>query len=415
MVDLRAFTERFEQLYQQSPRVFSAPGRVNLIGEHTDYNDGFVLPIAIDRRTFVAGARRPDARVIVRSLTMGETLEFDLSASAADRETLPLGALQRGSWLNYVEGTARALAERGFALTGVNLLLDSDVPAGAGLSASAALELSVGYALAALGGAASPDRLQLALAGQTAEHVHVGTLCGIMDQYISALALKNHALLIDCRALSYEPIPLQLGTACVLICDTQVKHELSSSAYNERRQQCEEGVREIARQRPSVRALRDVTPAELQALTPRLPALIARRCRHVVSENARTLAAARALQAGELGHLGNLMSASHASLRDDYEVSCVELDEAVAALAGEPGVYGSRMTGGGFGGCTVSVLERDVVPRAMRMISERLRAKFRSEPRFFVTNAEAGVGEEAGAAQAKPAGNSGRTPIVGRS
>jgi len=387
MVDLRALRERFEHLYQQSPRVFSAPGRVNLIGEHTDYNDGFVLPIAIDRRTFVAGARRPDTRVIIRSLTMGQTLEFDLAARQP-------GALQGGSWLSYVEGTARTLAESGFALSGANLLLDSDVPTGAGLSASAALELSVGYALAALGGAQSPDRLQLALAGQAAEHTYVGTLCGIMDQYISALALHNHALLIDCRALTYEAIPLQLGRACVLICDTQVKHELSSSAYNERRQQCEEGVREIARLQPKVRALRNLTVVEFELLMPRLPPLIARRCRHVVSENARTLAAARALAAGELTHLGSLMSASHASLRDDYEVSCVELDEAVAALTGEPGVYGSRMTGGGFGGCTVSVLDREVVPRAIRAISERLQANFRIEPRFFVTNAEGGVAEE---------------------
>ncbi|HEY3255295.1 MAG TPA: galactokinase, partial [Polyangiaceae bacterium] len=284
----------------------------------------------------------------------------------------------------------------GFPLGGANLLLDSDVPAGAGLSASAALELSVGYALAVLGGTPNPDRLQLALAGQAAEHSYVGTLCGIMDQYISALAQRDHALLIDCRSHTSEPIPLRLRGACVLICDTQIKHELASSAYNERRQQCQDGVREIARHQPGVRALRDVTSAQFEALATRLPPLIARRCRHVIDENARTLAAVSALEAGELAHLGRLMSASHASLRDDYEVSCVELDEAVAALADEPGVYGSRMTGGGFGGCTVSVLEREVVPSAIRSISERLRAKFQIEPRFFVTNAAAGVTEEIG-------------------
>jgi len=385
MSDLRALKERFELLYQQSPRVFSAPGRVNLIGEHTDYNDGFVLPIAIERRTFVAGAPRPDSRVIVRSLTLEQTVEFDLHQP---------GPTRRGSWLDYVEGTGRALLDRGFPLSGANLLIDSDLPAGAGLSASAALELSVGYTLAALGGTPDPDRLQLALAGQNAEHAYVGTRCGIMDQYICALASPDHALQIDCRSLEYEAIPLRLASACVLICDTQVKHELASSAYNERRQQCEDGVREIARRHPTVRALRDVSVAEFEALAPRLPELLARRCRHVVNENARTLAAARALEAGKLGHLGSLMSASHTSLRDDYEVSCIELDEAVAAVAGEPGVYGSRMTGGGFGGCTVSVLEREVVPQAMRAISERLRAKFQIEPRFFTTNAAAGVTEE---------------------
>jgi len=384
MIDLATFKERFELLYEQSPRVFSAPGRVNLIGEHTDYNDGFVLPIAIERRTFVAGARRPDARVIVRSLTLEQTVEFDLFQP---------GPPQRGSWLDYVEGTARALLERGFALSGANLLIHSDVPAGAGLSASAALELSVGYALAALGGAADPDRLQLALAGQSAEHHYVGTRCGIMDQYICALALADHALKIDCRSLAYEPISLRLASACVLICDTRVKHELCTSAYNERREQCEAGVREIARQKPTVRALRDLSPTEFEALSPRLPALIARRCRHVVDENARTLAAARALESGNLAQLGELMSASHRSLRDDYEVSCPELDEAVAAVAAIPGVYGSRMTGGGFGGCTVSVLEREVVPRAIHAISERLRTRFQIEPRFFSTNAGVGVCE----------------------
>ena len=385
MVNLRALKERFEQLYQQSPRFFSAPGRVNLIGEHTDYNDGFVLPIAIQRRTFVAAAPRPDSRVIVRSLTMDETVEFDLSQP---------GATRRGSWLDYVEGTARALIERGFALRGANLIVDSDVPAGAGLSASAALELSVGYALAALGGKLSPAPLQLALAGQAAEHSYVGTRCGIMDQYISALAMPNHALLIDCRSLAFEPIALQLATACVLICDTRVKHELSSSAYNERRRQCEQGVREIARYLPGVRALRDVSSDAFEELAPSLPSLVARRCRHVIHENARTLAAAATLKEGKLAQLGSLMSASHASLRDDYEVSCAELDEAVAALAGERGVYGSRMTGGGFGGCTVTVLEREVVPRAMSAISDRLRKKFRIEPNFFATDAAAGVAED---------------------
>src|SRR6187549_2752740 len=294
MSDLRALKERFESLYGQSPRVFSAPGRVNLIGEHTDYNDGFVLPIAIERRTFVAGAPRPDTRVIVRSLTLGQTVEFDLYQP---------GPTRRGSWLDFVEGTARALLERGFTLSGANLLIDSEVPAGAGLSASAALELSVGYALAALGGTPHPNLLQLALAGQNAEHVYVGTQCGIMDQYISALAVRDHALLIDCRSLAYESISLRLASACLLICDTRVKHELSSSAYNERRKQCEEGVREISRLRPAVRALRDLTSAEFEGLAPRLPPLIARRCRHVVNENARTLAAARALGAGELAHL----------------------------------------------------------------------------------------------------------------
>ncbi len=393
MIDSERLRRQFEAEYGHAPRLFSAPGRVNLIGEHTDYNDGYVLPIAIDRRTYVAGAARSDSRVLVRSLNADSSIEFDL--------TRP-GPTRRGSWIDYVEGTARALLERGFELRGANLLLESDVPAGAGLSASAALELAVAYALASLGGATQLDRVQLALAGQAAEHHYVGTLCGIMDQYVAALGQSGIALLIDCRSLGFTPVPLQLGTACVLICDTRVKHELCSSAYNERRQQCEAGMAVLAAELskdPAPRALRDVTQGELQALAGRLPALIARRCRHVVTENARTLAAAWHLRRGNLAELGALMSASHSSLRHDYEVSCPELDEAVDAALGEHGVYGARMTGGGFGGCTVTLLERDAVDRVSEAITRRLESRFAKTPRFFPTQACDGVREE-GAPQA---------------
>lgn len=383
--DLQLIRRKFEARYQEAPRLFSAPGRVNLIGEHTDYNDGFVLPMAIDRRTYVAASARSDTRVVAHSLNADSTVEFDLARP---------GPTRRGSWLDYVEGTARALIARGFTLRGANLLVHSDVPSGAGLSASAALELSVGFALASLGSPGAPDLVQLALAGQAAEHEYVGTRCGIMDQYISALGLARHALLVDCRSLEFRSVPVELGSACILICDTRVKHELATSAYNERRQQCEEGVAWIARELPAVRALRDVSVSELDALARPLPPLLDRRCRHVVTENARTLEAARALQAGQLAELGALMFASHASLRDDYEVSCPELDEAVAAAASEAGVYGSRMTGGGFGGCTVTVLERDAVARVSDTIGKRLSARFGAAPQFFATTPCHGAREE---------------------
>lgn len=392
MIDPARLARQFQDLYGETPELYSAPGRVNLIGEHTDYNAGFVLPMAIDRRTYVAGSVRRDTRIVARSVNLDSSIEFDL--------TQP-GPTRRGSWIDYVEGTARALLERGFAVPGANLLVESDVPAGAGLSASAALELAVGYALAGLGGAAAPDRVQLALAGQAAEHYYVGTLCGIMDQYIAALGQKDRALLIDCRSLEFEAVPLELGSASVLICDTKVKHELSSSAYNQRRHECEEGVRAIALLRPEVRALRDVTPSEFQALAAELPPVIAKRCRHVVTEIARTLAAARHLRAGELTELGALMSASHVSLRDDYEVSCPELDEAVDSTVGEIGVYGSRMTGGGFGGCTVTVVERGDLDRVADRIGERLHSRFGIVPQFFATQACAGAGREYAEAAAR--------------
>ncbi len=388
MIDPDRLRRQFEAEYGEKPRLFSAPGRVNLIGEHTDYNDGYVMPMAIDRRTYIAGSARRDSRVLVRSLNIDSSIEFDLAHP---------GPTRRGSWIDYVEGTARALLERGFDIRGANLLLESDVPAGAGLSASAALELAVAYALASLGGATHLDRVQLALAGQAAEHHYVGTLCGIMDQYVAALGQSGIALLIDCRSLDFTPIPLQLGSACVLICDTRVKHELSSSAYNERRQQCEAGVVMLAAELgrdPPPRALRDVSEADLDACAGRMPPLIARRCRHVVTENARTLAAAAHLKRGDLLELGALMSASHASLRDDYEVSCAELDEAVAAASGQPGVYGSRMTGGGFGGCTVTVLEREAVDRVSAAITHQLESRFDKTPRFFATQACDGARED---------------------
>src|SRR5688500_10994469 len=220
VVDVERLKTEFRALYGQIPQVFSAPGRVNLIGEHTDYNEGFVLPMAIERRTFVAGAVNGTAKVRVKSLTLDQSFEFDLERP---------GPKRRGIWLDYVEGTARALVDRGIPVVGCDLLLDSNVPHGAGVSASAALELATGIAFSVLGGTPAPDRVQLALAGQAAEHQYVGTMCGIMDQYIAALGQANCALLIDCRTLETQAVPIELAGVSVLVCDTRVKHELSSS------------------------------------------------------------------------------------------------------------------------------------------------------------------------------------------
>jgi len=374
----RAFSERFAK----SPRVFSAPGRVNLIGEHTDYNDGFVMPIAIERRTYVAAAPRADRRILVRSQNLASEFEFDLDEPARGR---------RGIWGDYVEGVARVLLARGVALQGAELLIHSEVPAGAGLSASAALEISVGYALSALAG--SPDPRLIALAGQTAEHEYVGTLCGIMDQYISALALADHALLIDCRSLEPTPVPFELDGACLLVCDTRVKHQLASSDYNARRIECEQGRQALARVLPDVRALRDVTSEALSANDSVLSEILRRRCRHVVSENERTLEAAAALRRGDLPAVGRLMVASHRSLQSDFEVSCPELDVAVDAALSSEGVYGARMTGGGFGGSTITLVERSALGPLIERISSRMQAAFGSEPELFATSATGGARE----------------------
>ncbi|MFN2454973.1 MAG: galactokinase [Pyrinomonadaceae bacterium] len=373
----------FRELHGGEPRLFSAPGRVNLIGEHTDYNDGFVLPLAIDRHTVVAANLRDDRKVLVRTLNLNESAEFDLDQAA---ET------QRGRWINYIEGVARSLEARGVKLRGANLVLQSDVPVGAGLSSSAALEVSVALALATLSGA-KIDKVALALVGQAAEHHYVGIKSGIMDQFIAALGEAGHALLIDCRALSAEAVPLDTRDALIVICDTRVKHELAASAYNERRAECERGVVLLRQFLPDIKALRDVSVAEFEKYEARLPEPVRARCRHVVTENARTLAAAAALRQNDLAEVGRLMYESHRSLRDDYEVSCRELDVMVEIASSIDGVIGARMTGGGFGGCTVNLVRRSILKEFEERITREYKQATSLDPFIYETEASEGAKE----------------------
>jgi galactokinase len=373
----------FEGRYARPARLFHAPGRVNLIGEHTDYNGGFVLPMALDRETVVAAAPREDRAVRVCSLNRGEEFTFDL-----DRP----GERRRGLWLDYVEGVARALEDRGLRLGGADLMLLSDVPAGAGLSSSAALEVSAGLALASVSGL-SVDPVELALAGQQAEHEYVGAQVGIMDQFVAALGREGHALLIDCRALTAEAIPLDTTRVVVAVADTHVHHELAASEYNQRRAECEEGVRLLSEHLPGIRELRDVSAVEFERFAARLPETVRRRCRHVVGENERTLAAAEALRRGDLEEMGRLMRRSHESLRDDFEVSCAELDLLAETAWGVPGVLGSRMTGGGFGGSTVSLVPRDRVAEFERALTDEYRKRKGFDPTVYVSEVGGGAKE----------------------
>ncbi|HEV3468248.1 MAG TPA: galactokinase [Pyrinomonadaceae bacterium] len=383
MIEREALRREFRERYGREARLFRAPGRVNLIGEHTDYNGGFVLPMALDRETVVAAAPRADRCVRAHSLDLGEEAEFDL-----DRP----GAPRRGLWLDYVEGVARALISRGANLVGADLLIRSDVPAGAGLSSSAALEVSAGLALASVSGA-RVGPVELALAGQQAEHEYVGAMVGIMDQLVAALGRAGHALLIDCRTLAATPVPLDTREVAVVVCDTRVKHQLSSSEYNTRRAECARGVELLREFLPGVAQLRDVSAEEFARYESRLPEPVRRRCRHVVTENERTLGAAEALRAGDLAETGRLMYASHDSLRRDYEVSCEELDHLVeTAQALDGAVLGSRMTGGGFGGSTVSLVRRGRLGEFTREVSGRYAAAFGFGPAVYV--AEAGDGAE---------------------
>jgi galactokinase len=337
--------QEFSDLYGREPRFYRAPGRVNLIGEHTDYNDGFALPAAIGMFTWVALAPRSDHVLRVHSKNLAARVEIDLE----DRAPRPLR-----DWSDYVRGVVVALRGAGHELRGADVLVRGDVPVGSGLSSSAALEVAVGYALLDNSGV-EIDRVELARLCQRAENEFVGMRCGIMDQFIVSTGHVDHATLLDCRSLESRQVPVP-DDARLVICNTMVKHALASGEYNVRRAECEAGVRELARSLPGITALRDVSMVELERFGGGLPETIFRRCRHVVGENARTVEAAAALERNDLAAFGKLMDDSHRSLRDDYEVSCEELDVMVDLARGLPGLYGARMTGGGFGGCTINLV-----------------------------------------------------------
>ncbi len=383
MIDYKQLKEKFAELLNGSPRIFRAPGRVNLIGEHTDYNDGFVLPMAIDRETAVAIAVRGDRRIRVHSANFDETAEFDLDNQSERKQ---------GFWLNYVEGVARLLERRDVKLKGADLLIWSDVPGGAGLSSSAALEVVTGLALTKIVGKTVAGKT-LALIGQQAEHEFVGAKVGIMDQFVSANAQKGFALLLDCRSLEFENVPLDTRDVAVVICDTRVKHDLAASEYNTRRTECEEAVKILKRFLPDISQLRDVGVAEFEKYQSELPEVICRRARHVITENARVLQAAKALRETDLNEFGRLMRLSHASLRDDYEVSCRELDLMVEIADACQGVLGARMTGGGFGGSTVNLVLRENLDEFTRKIAVEYERETKIEPTILISDASAGASE----------------------
>jgi galactokinase len=329
-------------------RAYRAPGRVNLIGEHTDYNDGFVMPMAIDRATTAIMTPRADRTIAARSGDSTVTIDLDQT-----------GGGPTGSWADYLRGTAAVLERRGRRLIGADIAIESDVPSGAGLSSSAALEVSVGFGLLDVAGH-DIDRTELALACQQAEHEFVGTRCGIMDQFIACHGEAGSALMLDTRSLAFERLPMP-GGARIVIFNSLIKHSLASGEYNARRADCEAGVRALARIRPDVRALRDVTLADLDVAREWIDGRVYRRCRHVITENARVRGAAAALRLGDVAGFGQLMVASHRSMRDDYEITTPEIDALVEIALGCRGVHGARMTGGGFGGCTIALVEEDAV------------------------------------------------------
>lgn len=373
---LALFAEKFGY---PATHTIQAPGRVNLIGEHTDYNDGFVLPCAIDYQTVISCAKRDDRTIRVIAADYDNQIdEFDLDS--------PIQSHGSQQWSNYVRGVVKHLQLRDKNFNGVDMVISGNVPQGAGLSSSASLELAVGKVIQHLYHLPL-DGAQLALNGQEAENQFVGCNCGIMDQLISALGKKDNALLIDCRTLGTKAVPMPQGAAVIII-NSNFKRTLVGSEYNTRREQCETGARFFEE-----KALRDVNIDQFNTVASQLDPIVAKRVRHVLTENDRTVEAADALARGDLKRMGVLMAESHASMRDDFEITVPQIDtlvEIVKAVIGEEG--GVRMTGGGFGGCIVALVPEALVPAVKQAVEQQYHAKTGIKETFYVCKASEGAG-----------------------
>jgi galactokinase len=385
MISLDELTTQFRSRYGSTPQVYRAPGRVNLIGEHTDYNAGLVMPAAIQFETRVAIAPRADRILCMRSLNVDveHISELPSDFRRAPRPT------RTNSWSDYVVGVAWVLGRAELPIAGADLLIDGSVPIGSGLSSSAALEVACALALVGTSGS-TLDPWQLAQLCQRAENDYVGARCGLMDQFAAVFGRADRALYFDCRSLDYAPIPL--GTAELIVCNTMVRHQLASGEYNRRRAECEAGVRALSARRSDIRTLRDVEPAELIQAQDDLDPIVFRRCRHVLSENVRVAAMRDALIAGQVAEAGELMGQSHRSLRDDFAVSCDELDLLVRLAEQVDGVYGARMTGGGFGGCTINLVRHDAVEEMVHAVAAQYQRSTGRRPEIYRCRAVDGAG-----------------------
>jgi galactokinase len=369
----------FAESFGGRPRLFRAPGRVNLIGEHTDYTGGLVMPAAIPFSTWVAAGRREDRTIRAISEGFPGALEFSLDRTPE----------RQGNWTDYVAGVAATLEAAGYRLRGANLLIHGEVPVGSGLSSSAAIEVATALALLKNSDLLM-EPMQLALLCQRAENEFVGTRCGIMDQFTSCYGRAGHALMLDCRSLEFRLVALP-PKVHLIICNTMVRHELAAGEYNARRAECEEGVRKLGEVLPGIRSLRDVTLAQLQEHRGRLNDQVFRRCQHIITENDRVCQATSAFQTGAVGELYHLMADSHRSLRDDYEVSCRELDIMVEIGSRQRGIYGARMTGGGFGGCTINLVDAADSAEFQRRVSAEYQRATGLRPDIYVCEASQGA------------------------
>lgn len=374
--------EQFAANYGRPPQwIAAAPGRVNVIGEHTDYNDGFVLPMAIERYTVIAAAPSANANLVqLRSTAGNGTANVDLSKAIRPGP--------KGTWSNYPVGVIAGFLNKGVKVPGFDAMIHSTVPLGGGLSSSAALEVSTATLLETITGH-KLDPVDKALLAQKAEHDYAGMPCGIMDQFISVMGKENHLLLLDCRSRKPELVPMTDPSVSLLVTNTNVKHELTGGEYAKRRAECEEAAKILG-----VPSLRDATLAQLEAAKAKMSEVVFRRARHVIGEIARTTAAAKEVRASNWAEVGRLMYASHASLRDDYEVSCAELDavvEIAQSIGPKGGVIGCRMTGGGFGGCTVALVKTDAVAAISDRVAAEYERRTKIRPSLFVSRPAAGA------------------------
>ncbi len=364
--------ETFCRLFGAAPEVYASPGRINLIGEHTDYNLGFVLPASIDKAIYVAIRRNSGTVSRIYSVDYDSQIELDLSGTRAPE----------CQWGRYVYGVAQEMIKLGAEIGSVDMVFGGDVPLGAGLSSSAALESAVGYALNDMFGCGF-TREQLARIGQLTEHNYIGVRCGIMDQFASLMGRKGHVVRLDCRSLEYTLFPFEPAGYRVVLIDSMVKHSLAGSEYNVRRAQCEKGVSVVASHVAGIESLRDVTAPMLETFKGEMDEVVYRRCKYVIDENARLLAGCAALEQGDYATFGRHMFGSHDGLSREYEVSCPELDFIVDIARSTPGVLGARMMGGGFGGCVINIVEQNHYGQYISLVTERFSERYGKTPRVI--------------------------------
>jgi galactokinase len=376
---IKKLQQDFKQRYNKEPMIVAAPGRVNLIGEHTDYNEGFVLPGAVDKRIYVAVAPNNSDTVNVFANQFNESFSFSLNDIQPHK-----------GWMNYLLGVTYYIQQKGIQVGGADVLIDGDIPVGAGMSSSAALCSGWGFALSELFGG-HLTRMELAFIGQKTEHNFVGLQCGIMDQFASLHGKHGHVMKLDCRSLEYEYIPFDFIDYKIVLVNSMVSHSLAGTEYNVRRLQCGEGVTVLKKHYPAINSLRDVSPGQLKEHQHELSPVVYDRCSYVVNEKERLLAGCAALQKGDLAAFGELMFATHEGLSKKYAVSCTELDFLATEARTLPSVAGARMMGGGFGGCTINIVQADAVDSFSQHMQKAFAAKFSKTPEVYVTQVEDGV------------------------